>query len=105
MMILSLLFRITDEELAERLGLVVKDVNRTAAKLKEERLLAVESRQEVRQSDQKTVNRTYYYIDFVMFVNVVKYKLYMMKKQLESQLKSVVLGISSCVFYWLGYGE
>lgn len=48
-----------------------------------------DSRQEVRPSDQKMVNKTYYYIDYKTFVDVVKYKMYMMKKSIEDQLQTV----------------
>jgi transcription initiation factor TFIIE subunit alpha len=43
----------------------------------------------MRPSDQKLLNRTYYYIDFKMFVDVLKYKMYKMKKSIEDQMKNV----------------
>lgn len=47
-------------------------------------------RQEVRPSDQKLINKTYFYIDFKMFVDVLKYRMYMMKKSIEDQMRNVL---------------
>jgi transcription initiation factor TFIIE subunit alpha len=52
-------------------------------------LIRRESRQEVRPSDQKTINKTFYYIDYREFVDVVKYKMYRMKKSFEDSMKHV----------------
>lgn len=52
-------------------------------------LLVSEARQETRPSDLKLVTKTYYYIDFKLFVDVVKYKMYMMKRGIEDLIKNV----------------
>lgn len=65
-----------------------------------------EVRQEVRPSDQKLLNRTYYYIDFKMFVDVLKYRMYMMKKSIEDQMKNVrYLALNNLYNFVLGDGE
>lgn len=44
----------------------------------------------MRPSDQKTINKTFYYIDYREFIDVVKYKMYRMKKSFEDSMKHVL---------------
>lgn len=67
---------------------MLKDVNRTAAALTKDSLLRSEARQEVRASDQKLITKTYYYLDFKGFVDVVKWRTYMMRKGLEDAMRN-----------------
>lgn len=46
-------------------------------------------RQEMRSSDEKFIPRTYYFIDFAAFADVVKLRLFKMRKQLEDRIKNV----------------
>jgi TFIIE alpha subunit len=39
----------------------------------------------------KKTNRSYYYIDYRHFVNVVKYKIYLIGKQIETEVRAVSL--------------
>lgn len=71
--------------------LQVKDVAKLAAKLREDRLIKSESRLESKEYDDRTYTRTYYYIDFAYFADVVKYRLHMMRKTLEDRIKNVLL--------------
>jgi transcription initiation factor TFIIE subunit alpha len=48
-----------------------------------------EARQETRPSDLKMVSRTFYYIDYKQFVDVVKYRIYKMRRGLEESMKNV----------------
>lgn len=69
---------------------LIKDVNKIAAKLREDRLIKTISRQETREYDGRLFHRTYYYIDFGIFADVVKYRLYLMRKTLEERIKNVL---------------
>ncbi|KAI5854605.1 hypothetical protein BZA05DRAFT_392040 [Tricharina praecox] len=65
-----------DDELAKLLGLVTKDVHKLCGKLKEDRMLAVHSRPEQKDGQQRPVNRTYYYIEFRSTIDGIKYRVY-----------------------------
>ncbi|PJF16447.1 Transcription initiation factor IIE subunit alpha [Paramicrosporidium saccamoebae] len=86
----SNLYRISDEGAAERMQLMVKDVGKIAARLKEDRLIKSEVRLESRGLDERPFNRTFYYIDLAIFADVVKYRLHMMRKTLEDRVKNDV---------------
>jgi transcription initiation factor TFIIE subunit alpha len=86
----SNLFSISDEGVAERMQLMVKDVGKIAAKLKEDRLIKSEVRLESRGPEERPFNRTFYYIDLATFADVVKYRLHMMRKTLEDRVKNDV---------------
>jgi len=49
----------------------------------------------------------YYFIDYKMFVDVVKYKMYLMKKCIEDKIKNVLYFIRYIVSYhiYIGNGE
>lgn len=98
---------LTDDALADRMRFSIRDVAKVAAKLREDRLLWMyasfllsnnwfinyswgnsHSRQETRE-DEKVVSRSYYYIDFALFADVVKLRLYKMRKYLEDKVKNV----------------
>lgn len=75
-----------DDQLADRFHAMVKDVNRIGARLRDDRLVRVENRQEVRASDQKTYHRIYYYTDYALFVDAVKYKIHKMRMTIEERM-------------------
>lgn len=68
---------------------MLKDVNKIASKLKEDRLIKCKVRQEERSYDGKPIQRTYFYIDYGSFADVVKYRLHGMRRLLEDKLKNV----------------
>lgn len=67
---------------------LIKDVNRMAARLREDQLLHMQVRQELRHYDGRQISRTYYYIDLAHFVDVTTFRLYRMRKTLEEQASS-----------------
>ncbi|KAA8910915.1 hypothetical protein FN846DRAFT_904685 [Sphaerosporella brunnea] len=67
-----------DDELARLLGLVTKEVHKLCGRLKEDRMLAVHSRPEQKDGQQRPVNRTYYYIEYRSTIDGIKYRVYMM---------------------------
>lgn len=46
-------------------------------------------KQEARAPDQRAVPKTYYYIDYKQFVNVVKWKMYKMQTSVRDTLRTV----------------
>lgn len=83
--------RLPDDVLADRMQVLLRDVGKIAARLREDRLIMTHIRPEVREYDGKTFSRTYYYIDFALFADVVRYRLYMMRVILEQKVKNVAL--------------
>ncbi|KAL8681115.1 MAG: hypothetical protein Q9186_002767 [Xanthomendoza sp. 1 TL-2023] len=53
-----------------------KDLRKLCGRLREDRLLAVHSRQEIREGLQRPINRDYYYIDFHATVDAIKYRVF-----------------------------
>lgn len=57
-------------------------------------------KQEARAPDQRAVPKTYYYIDYKQFVNVVKWKMYKMQTSVRDTLRTVrswkILGTQYC---------
>ncbi|KAL8674421.1 MAG: hypothetical protein Q9168_001154 [Polycauliona sp. 1 TL-2023] len=51
-----------------------KDLRKLCGRLREDRLLAVHSRQETREGLQRPINRDYYYIDYHATIDAVKYR-------------------------------
>ncbi|KAL4986996.1 TFIIE alpha subunit-domain-containing protein [Aspergillus falconensis] len=62
------------EDLAFLLGMQQKDLRKLCAKLREDRLIAVSTRAEIRDGSTRPVNREYYYIPLHPVVDAIKYK-------------------------------
>ncbi|KAL2848823.1 TFIIE alpha subunit-domain-containing protein [Aspergillus pseudoustus] len=62
------------EDLAFLLGMQQKDLRKLCAKLREDRLIAVNTRAEIRDGSTRPVNREYYYIPLHPVVDAIKYK-------------------------------
>ena len=84
----ELVFR--DDVLAYRLKLNTKELNRVLARLKDDRLLRVEVRFEKNAMYEfgKALTKSYYYLDYKQLVDVVKYKIFKMRKYFEDRMKS-----------------
>ncbi|KAG0234817.1 hypothetical protein BGW41_000996 [Actinomortierella wolfii] len=80
--------QIKDEELAATLKLTVREIHKVCGKLKEDRLIKDVTKQEARKPDQRPVPKTYYYVDYKSFVDVVKYKIHKMSKELDSHMSN-----------------
>ncbi|KAL4783114.1 TFIIE alpha subunit-domain-containing protein [Aspergillus varians] len=63
------------EDLAFLLGMQQKDLRKLCAKLREDRLIAVNTRAEIRDGSTRPVNREYYYIPLHPVVDAIKYKI------------------------------
>ncbi|KAF9425628.1 hypothetical protein BGZ94_007376 [Podila epigama] len=76
--------QIKDEELALILKLTKREIHKICGKLKEDRLIKDITKHEARKPDQRPIPNTYYYLDYKIFVDVVKYKIHKMSKELDS---------------------
>ncbi|KAI9827934.1 MAG: hypothetical protein M1819_006877 [Sarea resinae] len=72
-----------DDDLALLLGMQVKGLRKLCGKLREDRLLAVHSRSETREGMQRPITKDYYYIDFHLTIDAIKYRIYKITKQVE----------------------
>lgn len=77
-----------EDTLAERMHFITKDIAKLAYRLRQDRLIHVHGRSEVREWDGKTIIRTYYYIDPPHFVDVVRWRLHRMRMTLDEQLRN-----------------
>ncbi|CAG8491714.1 3811_t:CDS:10 [Paraglomus brasilianum] len=79
---------ISDEELSKTIGLTVKEIHKICGTLKENRLLKTFQRMEPKKADQRPVPKTYYYIDWQQFVNVVKWKIYKIRVMVGDRMRN-----------------
>ena len=75
-----------DDELCKLLGLQIKDLHKLCGKLKEDRMLAVHTRPEQKEGQQRPVNRTYYYVDFRATIDAVKFRMHGIVKEVEKKM-------------------
>ncbi|KAI9927627.1 hypothetical protein ASPWEDRAFT_140905 [Aspergillus wentii DTO 134E9] len=73
------------EDLAFLLGMQQKDLRKLCAKLREDRLIAVNSRAEIRDGSTRPVNRDYYYIPLHPVIDAVKYKVSKLTSNIKLQ--------------------
>ncbi|KAF9585469.1 hypothetical protein BGW38_002260, partial [Lunasporangiospora selenospora] len=78
--------QVKDEELAASLKLTVREIHKICGKLKEDRLIRDITKHEARKPDQRPIPKTYYYLDYKIFVDVVKYKIHKMGKELDATM-------------------
>ncbi|KAL8858499.1 MAG: hypothetical protein Q9178_004997 [Gyalolechia marmorata] len=64
-----------------------KDLRKLCGRLREDRLLAVHSRQESREGLQRPINRDYYYIDYHATVDAVKYRVLQLTAKVKLMFK------------------
>ncbi|RUS29568.1 hypothetical protein BC938DRAFT_480511, partial [Jimgerdemannia flammicorona] len=79
---------VKDEDLALTIKVTIREIHKICGKLKEDRLLKMITRNEPRKADQRAIPKTYYYIDYKQFVDVVKWKMYKMQSKVLDNLKT-----------------
>ncbi|KAJ5088052.1 hypothetical protein N7456_011668 [Penicillium angulare] len=72
------------EDLAFLMGMQQKDLRKLCARLREDRLIAISTRAEIRDGSTRPVNREYYYIPLHPVIDAIKYKV----SQLTSKIKA-----------------
>ncbi|KAH7344774.1 TFIIE alpha subunit-domain-containing protein [Rhizoctonia solani] len=86
---LSRLPVIKEEELAGRVGVTLKELNKVTAVLSNDRLIKVYRQNELKsERAQRAVPRSYYWIDYENFCNVVKWRISAMRHAIEQQLRN-----------------
>ena len=82
-------FSIPADVLAHRLGTQVKELAALAAKLLEDKLLCTFRRNETKDSvHNRTFQRTYYYLDFKLFLDVTKWRMTSIRKKIDQRLRN-----------------
>ncbi|EJU02443.1 hypothetical protein DACRYDRAFT_22084 [Dacryopinax primogenitus] len=77
-----------DDELAHRVGMPSKDVQKLIAKLEADKLVKVHRRNEIQREGQRPMNKGYCYIDYSSFCNVVKWRITTMRSQIDNKLRN-----------------
>ncbi|KAI6029560.1 hypothetical protein PISMIDRAFT_28712 [Pisolithus microcarpus 441] len=77
-----------DDDLASRMGLQAKELNKLMAVLGNDRLIHVYRQNELKEGAQRSVGRQYYYIDYKHFCDVVKWRIAEMRRIIDSGLRN-----------------
>ncbi|KAJ5084189.1 hypothetical protein NUU61_008768 [Penicillium alfredii] len=73
------------EDLAFLMGMQQKDLRKLCARLREDRLIAVSTRAEIRDGSTRPVNREYYYIPLHPVIDAIKYKVSKLTSTIKAQ--------------------
>lgn len=73
-----------DDDLASRMGLQPKELNKVIAVLSNDSLVKVYRQNELKEGAMRAVGKQYYYIDYAGFCNVVKWRIARMHKKIDS---------------------
>lgn len=77
------------EVLARRIGMQTRDLASLASKLIEDRVISVYRSQETREGPfQRSVTRTYFYIDYKLFLDVTKWRMMAMRRHIDTKLRN-----------------
>ncbi|KAH8671993.1 hypothetical protein BGZ60DRAFT_406327 [Tricladium varicosporioides] len=74
---------VRDDDMAYLMGMNTKDLHKLCGRLKEDRFLAVHTRPEIKEGQQRPMNRTYYYIDYRATIDSIKWRVYLIDKQVQ----------------------
>ncbi|KAI1482917.1 hypothetical protein F4774DRAFT_369560 [Daldinia eschscholtzii] len=74
-----------DNDLSYLMHLNTKDLHRICGKLKEDHLLQIHLRPEIREGKEKPQNRIYYYIDYRQAIDAIKYRTFLLDKKVQGE--------------------
>jgi len=74
---------LNDADLGLLIGCQPKEVHKLTGKLREHRFLAVHTRSELREGQQRPINRIWYYIDYRATIDAIKWRVYLIDKQVQ----------------------
>ncbi|EDR08240.1 uncharacterized protein LACBIDRAFT_297707 [Laccaria bicolor S238N-H82] len=77
-----------DDDLAGRMGLQPKELNKIIAVLHNDCLVKIYRQNELKEGAQRSVGKQYYYIDYEHFCNVVKWRIATMRHKIDSSLRN-----------------
>jgi transcription initiation factor TFIIE subunit alpha len=83
-----ILSSLKDDELAGRMGLQPKELNKVIAVLSNDSLVKIYRQNELKEGAQRSVGKQYYYIDYEHFCNVVKWRIAKMRQIIDSGLRN-----------------
>ncbi|PMD21049.1 hypothetical protein NA56DRAFT_645780 [Hyaloscypha hepaticicola] len=69
--------------MAYLMGMNTKELHKLCGRLREDRFLAVHTRPETKEGQQRPMNRTYYYIDYRATIDAIKWRVYQMNKKVQ----------------------
>ncbi|KAJ9142730.1 Transcription initiation factor iie subunit alpha [Pleurostoma richardsiae] len=72
-----------DDELSYLISMNTKDLHKLCAALRDARFLVVHTRSELKEGQQRPVNRTYYYIDYRQAIDAIKWRVYKLDKDMQ----------------------
>ncbi|CZT48585.1 related to transcription initiation factor IIE chain TFA1 [Rhynchosporium secalis] len=72
-----------DDDMAYLMGMNTKELHKLCGRLREDRFLSVHTRQEQKEGQQRPMNRTYYYIDYRATIDAIKWRVYLLNKQVQ----------------------
>lgn len=75
------------DDLHHLTGMQQKDIRKLLGKLKEDRLVSVQSRQEVKVGNNRPIHRDYYYINFHATIDAIKYRVFFLTKKVKDAYK------------------
>ncbi|KAJ1993867.1 hypothetical protein H4R33_000504 [Dimargaris cristalligena] len=81
---------VRDDELARFLRITPREAHRVGGKLKESSLIKVATRMEARRPEVRALAKTYYYMDYKHFVDVIKWKMWKLQKTITERMQSEV---------------
>lgn len=77
-----------DDDLAGRMGLQLKELNKIMATLEVHKLVRIYRQNELKEGAQRSVGRQYFYIDYQSFCNVVKWRMAEMRRTIDQGLRN-----------------
>ncbi|EIW78414.1 hypothetical protein CONPUDRAFT_138702 [Coniophora puteana RWD-64-598 SS2] len=77
-----------DDDLAGRMGLQAKELNKLMAVLNNDQLVQVYRQNELKEGAQRSVGRQYYFINYKHFCDVVKWRIAEMRRIIDSGLRN-----------------
>ncbi|KAI0031345.1 hypothetical protein K488DRAFT_52231 [Vararia minispora EC-137] len=83
-------YALRDDQLAGRVGLQLKDLNKIMAVLEKDGLVQVyvHRQNELKDGAQRSIGKSYFYLDFKHFCDVVKWRVAEMRKIIDSRLRN-----------------
>lgn len=79
---------VRDDHIGQMMGLQNQEVRKLCGRLREDRLLTMHTKQEMKEGQNRPVNRTYYYIDYRDAVDAIKYRVHRLVRTVEEQSKN-----------------
>ncbi|KAK9473424.1 TFIIE alpha subunit-domain-containing protein [Dipodascopsis tothii] len=81
---------ISDDDLAQMVGVQKKELHKICAKLREDRLLKVYARSESKEGQQRPTQKTYYYIQYREAVDAVKWRVHKLGETFNNKMRTDV---------------